>query len=121
MARREAASLRPVYVTAGLLSVAAAAYAAAGVEPSAPNEAVMRLAPMLAAAAWLRRDARAHGVWLPFDWPFLAFAYWPLLLPWYARRTRPGGSAALARLVGALLAPPLVGAIVGSLVSPPPR
>jgi hypothetical protein len=112
----------PIYLTAGVLSAVTAAYAAAGADPPVAEELVLRFAPWVVGAAWLRRDARAHRVWLPFDWGLLAMSFWPLLLPWYARRTRPGDAAAFALpLMGALLAPPLVGAIASALFRRPPH
>jgi hypothetical protein len=109
-------SLRPVYVAAGFFSLMAAVYALAGVEPSSLNRFAMGFGPLVGGVVWLRRDASAHGMWLPHDWGFFALLGWPVLLPWYALKTRRRGAAGLvARLAAALWAPALTGAVVSAI------
>ncbi len=49
---------------------------------------LITLGPLLAVVAWLRADAQARKVRLVFDWGFLAYIGWPVLIPWYIYRSR---------------------------------
>jgi hypothetical protein len=110
--------LRPVYHTAGWLSLVAAAYGATGVAPSPLITFGFSVGPAAALLVWARRDARALRVPLAYDWAFLALALWFVALPWYAVATRGWrGVALLARVLGALVAPPLVWALLAGLRS----
>ena len=59
-----------------------------------------------ACALWVERDARRHNVFFPTDWGLYALVAWPLLIPWYAWRTRRRARwRVILGLYGAMLAP----------------
>lgn len=116
------ASLQPVYAVSAFFSTMAAVYALAGIEPSPVMALGIAGGPLVASVSWFRRDARANHLWLPYDWQFLLFPFWPfwpLLLTWYAVRTRRRRAAGLVvRLLAAILAPILTSAVVLAFRAP---
>src|SRR5713226_10687935 len=57
----------------------------------------------------LQRDARSQGVMTVQDWGMLAFIFWPVMIPWYAIKTRGlgVGMPLAAFLLLPVLAPPV--------------
>jgi hypothetical protein len=43
---------------------------------------------MVAAANWIRSDARARKIGLVHDLGFFLLIAWPVVIPWYAVKTR---------------------------------
>ena len=69
-------------------SVAAALYAATDVEPSPVVELLFSFGPLLAVILWLQKDARRTGVGAVQDWGYFLLLAWPIVIPWYAFKTR---------------------------------
>lgn len=69
-------------------SVAAAGYAAVRTEPSPVVSLFLSGGPLLAVILWLQKDARRHGVGAVQDWGYFLLLAWPVVIPWYAFRTR---------------------------------
>lgn len=95
-------------------SLAAAAYAATQADPSPVVELFFSGGPLLAVILWLQQDARRTGVGSVQDWGYFLLLAWPVVIPWYAFKTRgPDGW----RLILLLFC--LIGAayITGTLVS----
>jgi hypothetical protein len=86
-------------------SLAAAAYAATQSEASPMVELFLSFGPLLAVILWLQKDARRTGVGTVQDFGYFLLLAWPVVIPWYAFRTRgrsgggsrPVCSASLAR------------------------
>ena len=78
-----------VAVLAALFSsVAAALYAAANSEPSPGVAFFLSSAPLLAVVIWLQKDAGRTGVGRIHDWGYFLLLAWPVVIPWYAFKTR---------------------------------
>ncbi len=69
-------------------SVAAAVYAATQVEPSPVVALFLSAGPLLAVVLWLQKDARRTGVGAVQDWGYFLLLAWPVVIPWYAFKTR---------------------------------
>jgi hypothetical protein len=69
-------------------SVATAIYAATQVEPSAVVGLFLSSGPLLAVILWLQKDAQRTGVGGVQDWGYFLLLAWPILIPWYAFKTR---------------------------------
>ena len=57
------------------------------------------VAPLVAAISWLKADARARHVPLVHDMGLFLWIAWPVLIPWYAFKTRGRHALPLALLV----------------------
>ena len=101
--------LRVAKLAALFCSLAAAVYAATQSEPSPIMALCLSGVPLLAVILWLQKDARRTGVGAVQDWGYFLLLAWPIVVPWYAFRTR-GRS-------GWRLAAGLLGLIVASYVT----
>jgi hypothetical protein len=96
------------------LALPGIAYGMLGATPSHSAIFLAFLFVAFAATAWVRRDAKSKQIALPFDWPWLLWAGWPIAWLWYSRYTRRSWIITLA-IVGAPAAFPL-GEALGGLV-----
>ena len=112
-------SLTRVYITAGICTFFAGAYAAMGIEPPGLVYLVTYYATPVSVVLWLQRDAPFHRVTTVRDSGLLAFVTWPVMIPWYAIKTRGLGAGLplAAFLLLPILAPPIAFALVTFLVS----
>ena len=98
-------TLRVAKLAALFCSLAAAIYAAAQSEPSPIVALFLSVVPLHAVILWLQKDARRTGVVGVLDWGYFLLLLWPILIPWYAFRTRGRSgwrlAAGLFGLVGA--------------------
>jgi hypothetical protein len=90
--------LRTAALTAVLCSSISGVYVLNELEPSTSVVYFLFLAPLIAVILWLQKDARRTGVATVQDWGFFLWLAWPLLIPWYAFKTR--GRAGWRLLVG---------------------
>jgi len=91
-------SLRTAKVTATFCALAAAVYAAVQADPSPSLALFFSFGPLLAVILWLQKDARRTGVASVLDLGFFLWLAWPIVIPWYAFKTR--GSAGWRLLLG---------------------
>ena len=84
-------------------TVAAAVYAAAQVEPSPVVGLFLSSGPLLAVILWLQKDAQRTGVGVVQDWGYFLLLAWPILIPWYAFKTRGRAGWALGLSLIALI------------------
>jgi hypothetical protein len=81
-------TLRVAKLAAVFCSFAAAIYAAVQTEPSPVVSLFLSGGPLLAVILWLQKDARRTGVGAVQDWGYFLLLAWPVVIPWYAFRTR---------------------------------
>ena len=98
-------TLRVAKLAALFCSLCAALYAATQLEPSPAVALFLTSGPLLAVLLWLQKDARRTGVGAVQDWGYFLFLAWPVVIPWYAFKTRgPSGwrlTVGLLALIGA--------------------
>ncbi len=75
-------------ITAVFASLAAATYAMAEIEPSPAIALFLSWGPLYAVILWVQKDARRTGVGAVLDFGYFLLLAWPLVIPWYAYRTR---------------------------------
>jgi hypothetical protein len=69
-------------------SLVAAAYATAQIEPSPVIALFLSGGPLLAVVLWVQKDARRTGVGSVQDLGYFLLLAWPIVIPWYAFKTR---------------------------------
>jgi hypothetical protein len=109
MAQTESAdvTLNVAKLAALFSSLAAALYAATQIEPSPIVELFLSGGPLLAVILWLQKDATRTGVGAVHDWGYFLLLGWPIIIPWYAFKTRGrDGWVLLLRLIGLIMAAP---------------
>ena len=81
-------TLRVAKLAALFASLVAAAYAVAQIEPSPVIALFVSGGPLLAVILWLQQDARRTGVGSVHDLGYFLLLAWPIVIPWYAFKTR---------------------------------
>jgi hypothetical protein len=93
-------TLRVAIFTATICSIAAAIYTLADLEPAPIMSMLLMLAPLFAVILWLQKDSQRSGVGVVLDWGMFVWFAWPVVIPWYAFKSRgPGGWRLLIGLV----------------------
>ena len=113
---RRSPPLTTAYVTAAACSGVAVFYTVYEVEPSPLVVLIVQLAPLLAVIIWLQDDARLTKAVNVYDWGFLLWVAWPLLMPWYVVKTRGRRGWLLAFKLTALMFAPFIVASAVSLL-----
>jgi hypothetical protein len=90
--------LRLAILIAAFCSVASAVYVLTGADPTPVVAMFMYFGPFVAVVWWLRRDAERIGIGAVQDLGFFLWIAWPLVIPWYAFRSR--GARGWKLLVG---------------------
>jgi hypothetical protein len=75
-------------LTSVFCSFVAAIYAAAYEQALSIVDLFLAWAPLVAVILWLQKDARRTGVGAVQDWGFFLLLFWPIVIPWYAWKTR---------------------------------
>ena len=81
-------TLKVARLTALVCSLAAALYAGVQTEPSPVAALLLTGGPLVSVILWLQKDARRTGVGAVHDWGYFLWLAWPVVIPWYAFRTR---------------------------------
>ena len=111
--RAHTASLRRVYLTSAICCALVGLYGLAHLSPAPVVELICSCATVVAAVLWLQADARAHRIQTVHDWGYFAFVAWPVIVPWYAFKTRgQRGWSIATRIYLAILAPPVLSSII---------
>ena len=98
--------LRTACLTAAFCSVVTALYVAVALDPAPILGLFVSIAPLTAVCLWLQKDARRTGVGSVLDWGFFLWLFWPVVIPWYAFKTRGlSGWRLAAGLIGLAAAP----------------
>lgn len=116
MAASTDVTLRTAYLTSAFCSVVAALYLPVAVEPAPVLLLFISFAPLTAVCLWLQKDAGRTGVGNIQDWGFFLWLFWPVLIPWYAFKTRGISGWRLAGGLLGLACAPLITASVLSLL-----
>ena len=104
--------MRTATITSLLCATTAVLYAFADLQPSPLVEWLSTAAPTLAIILWLERDAARTGVGSVHDLGYLLCFGWPIVVPWYALRTRGRAGWRLILLLLALAWSAYLGALV---------
>ena len=115
MSTQAVPSLWRVYITATICTFFAVAYGLSGAELAPFVFLVASYATPVSAVLWLQRDARIQGITTVYDWGLFAFVAWPVMIPWYAIKTR--GLGAGLPLAAFLLLPVLAPLLTFALVT----
>jgi hypothetical protein len=110
------ASLRALLITSGVCAAIAALYALARLPENSLVILVTTLAPIVAAANWIRADARARNIGLVHDLGFFLLIAWPVVIPWYAVKTRGRHAWPMALVLLLVIASPMLVPAVIALV-----
>jgi hypothetical protein len=81
-------TLRVAVLAAVFASIIAALYAIVQAEPSPVVALFVTSGPLLAVILWLQKDARRTGIGAVQDWGLFLYLAWPVVIPWYAFKTR---------------------------------
>jgi hypothetical protein len=109
-------TLRVAELTALCCSVIAIVYTVTQREPVPIVTLFMTSGPVFAAVLWLQRDAQRTGVGAVHDWGYFLLLAWPVIIPWYAFKTRGvKGWRLMAALFG-LIATPYISALLTAVV-----
>jgi len=109
------AYMRTAVMTSIFCAAASALYVIADAQPSPIVEWFSLAGPTLAVILWLERDAARTGVGSVHDLGFLLCYGWPIVLPWYALKTRGRAGWSLMLLLYTLAWSAYLGALVGLL------
>ena len=96
--------------TAMACSIAAAIYTVTDLEPAQIMATILMFAPLMAVIIWLQKDSQRSGVGNVQDWGMFAWFAWPVVIPWYAFKSRgPGGWRLLVGLVALICSATVTG------------
>lgn len=101
-------------LTAVFASLVAGVYVVAEAEPSAAVALFLSAAPAFAVIIWLQRDAARTGVGSVLDFGYFLLLAWPIVIPWYAFKTRGRSGWWLTLRLFALILAPYITAFFGS-------
>src|SRR5258708_2449501 len=94
-------------------SVIAALYVVTRAEPAPVVQLYVIFAPAVAVILWLQKDARRTKVGAVLDLGYFLWLAWPVVIPWYALKTRgPSGWRLIAELFGLIAAPHVTAVVV---------
>jgi hypothetical protein len=79
---------RVAMLMAAFCSAVAAIYAAAGLQPPPLVGLLLLLGPLVCVILWLQQDAYINRVGAVQDVGFFVWLAWPVVIPWYAFRSR---------------------------------
>jgi hypothetical protein len=110
-------TLTVAILAAGFASLAAAAYATAQIEPSPAVALFLSGGPLFAVVLWLQKDARRTNVGSVQDLGFFLLLAWPIVIPWYAFKTRGrSGWRLTTGLFGLIGVPYVTGLLLASFI-----
>jgi hypothetical protein len=106
-----------LYVFCGVCFSMGFVYALLSATPNPGMSVLLSLGPPIAVAMWLVRDSRLQRVAMVQDAGLLFYFTWPVLIPWYALKTRGRGGWALMGQLYALALAGYLGVIFGALIN----
>lgn len=106
---------RYVYAYAAASALGAAVYGFLGRTPQPDADWLLWLVPLVAILVWVYRDAREFRIGAVHDWGLFLGMAWPILVPWYAFKTRGRAGWRLLLLLTACFLAPIIGVVTGAL------
>jgi hypothetical protein len=117
MATSTDVTLRTARLTAAFCSIVAALYVAVAIEPAPVLVLFISWGPLTTVCVWLQKESRRTGIGNIQDWGFFLWLFWPVLIPWYAFKTRGiSGWRLAAALLGLACAPFITTYAIGLLL-----
>ena len=80
--------MRVAVLTAVTCSLAVAIYTATGIQPAPLVETLVTFAPLIVVFLWVEKDAWRTGVGAVQDLGLFLWLAWPVVIPWYAFKSR---------------------------------
>jgi len=111
------APMTRLYVFCGVCFGMAFVYAILSATPKPGMSVLLSFGPPIAVAMWLVRDSKQQGVVMVQDAGLLFYFTWPLLIPWYALKTRGRAGWALAGRLYALALAGFIGVVCGAVIN----
>ena len=109
-------TLRVAIATAVFCSMTVAVYTLAEIEPSPTVVLFWTFGPVVAVILWLQKDSRRTSVGAVQDWGFFLWLAWPIVIPWYAFKSRGRtGWRLLLGLIALILSPYITAFVVAWL------
>ena len=114
LATARAPSLGRIYVTSAICCLFFGLYGLAHQSPAPVVQLFSTFATIVSVVLWLQADARVRGIRTVHDWGLFVYLAWPVIVPWYAVKTRggPRGWPVAAVIYFAIIVPPLLGAAI---------
>ena len=110
-------TLTVALLASAFASLTAAVYVVAQTQPVPIVELFLGYGPLLAVILWLQRDVARTGVGAVFDLGYFLMIAWPIVIPWYAFRTRGWrGWRLVLGLFGVIVAPYVAASVVDVLI-----
>lgn len=105
--------LRRVYITSAICCGVFGLYGLAHLAPAPIVQLTCTFATIVVVVLWLQADARVRRIQTVHDWGYFAFVAWPVIVPWYAFKTRGRHGWSIAMLIYlAILAPPVLSSVI---------
>lgn len=84
-----------------------------GVEASSGTQLLYGIIVLVLTALWASEDSKHTGFDKPFEFGFLIYIFWPVLLPWYLYSTRKAdGLVMFLGILAIFLGPWLIGTAI---------
>lgn len=109
--------LRIAVAVALFCSIASAVYVASEAEPTPIVSMFLWMGPLVAVAVWIQKDAHRTQVGAVHDLGWFIMLAWPIVIPWYAFRTRGRSGWRLLATLFALIFSAYVTALVTGWLS----
>ena len=116
MQREDGIPLKTVYITVAFCAAFSVLYTLAEAEPLPVVSLFIAVAPIVSVIMWLQRDARSARLSLVHDWGLFVWLAWPILIPWYAFKTRGRHGWVLILKLGALLCAPWLASFAAAIL-----
>jgi hypothetical protein len=113
-------TLRVAIANAAFCFLTTTVYMLARIAPSPMLSSFLVISPLILGILWLQKDARRTHLGDVQDWGFFVWIAWPILVPWYAFKSRGSGGwrfliAVIVLLFPAYIAAMLVTGILGAV------
>jgi len=110
-------SMTRLYAFCVACFVFAFAYSALNVTSAPLMQVLLDVGPPVAVAMWLVHDCRQCHISLGYDADLFFYIAWPVLIPWYAWRTRGRAGWSLAGQLYVLALAGTLGDVLGTVVA----
>ena len=105
-----------LHVFCAACAICGATYGLLGALPGSFVSRLFIIGPPVAVAMWLARDARSRRLQGVVDMGWFFYIGWPLVVPWYAIKTRGAAGWRLAVNLYGLALAGILGAFLGAVI-----